>query len=88
MWSVDDPLVREYTGFQFHHGHGGTHAEASFPAIGPIMVPQRADDLVVGVRSGEGAREGGFRWHGLARIGRGWWIASRGALLGSAAKRS
>ncbi|GAE00057.1 hypothetical protein PVAR5_8792 [Paecilomyces variotii No. 5] len=42
-----------------------THPQASFPAIGAIIVGQRADDLVVGIGDRKGAGQGSSWWHGL-----------------------
>lgn len=46
-----------------------THPETSLPTIGPIMILQRTDNLVVRIRGREGACKGGLWWHGLAGVG-------------------
>lgn len=44
---------------------GEAHPQASLPTIGAVIVGQRTDHLVVGIRHGEGARQRGARGHGL-----------------------
>ena len=44
-----------------------THAKASLPTAGAILVSQRADDLIVGVGDGERAGKRRPRWHARCR---------------------
>lgn len=44
---------------------GEAHPQASLPTIGAVIVRQRTNHLVVGIRHGEGARQRGARGHGL-----------------------
>jgi len=58
----------------------GTHANAAFPTVGPIMVCQRTNNLFVGIGGGKRTCEGGPRRHGLAHESR-----AGGKTMGTAA---
>jgi hypothetical protein len=54
-------------GYSRHSKAERTHAEAPFTTAGAILIPQRADDLVVGIGDGEGRCQRGSRRHRQGR---------------------